>query len=142
MIKRVKMANGVSLHNKLKISQSNVENSLHQVGYISRFDVWLQHKFRGKKPTRLSLHVPFFKQNVLGDEKWMLYNIVKRKDICAKEKTWNKFCEWNFNEIYISVFTKSCELKTFDSLKKNRKSRLENVFGEKDKNSEKNCIAT
>ena len=28
----------------LKISKSSVENHLHQLGYVNRFDVWVPHK--------------------------------------------------------------------------------------------------
>ena len=30
--------------NILKISKSSVENHLHQLGYVLRFDVWVPHK--------------------------------------------------------------------------------------------------
>ena len=35
----------------LKISKSSVENHLHQLGYVNRFDVWVPHKLSGKKPS-------------------------------------------------------------------------------------------
>ena len=68
--------------NILKISKSSVENHLHQLGYVNRFDVWLPHK---RKKTFLTVFphrilylnvieiVPFLKQIVTGDEKWILY---------------------------------------------------------------------
>ena len=35
----------------LKISQSNTENHLHQLGYENHFDVWVPHKLSEKKPS-------------------------------------------------------------------------------------------
>ena len=35
----------------LKISKSNVENHLHQVGYVHLFGVWVPHKLSGQKPS-------------------------------------------------------------------------------------------
>ena len=32
----------------LKISKSSVENHLHQLGYVNRFDVWVPHKLSDK----------------------------------------------------------------------------------------------
>ena len=32
----------------LKISKSNTENHLHQLGYVNRFDVWVPHKLSEK----------------------------------------------------------------------------------------------
>ena len=36
---------------RLKISKSSVENHLHQLGYLNRFDVWVPHKLSEKKPS-------------------------------------------------------------------------------------------
>ena len=78
----------------LKISKSCVENHLHQLGYVHRFDVWLPHKLRGKNLLdRISAcdsllehneNVPFLKQIVMGDAKWILYYNVKWK------RSWGK----------------------------------------------------
>ena len=35
----------------LKISKSSAENHLHHLDYVNRFDVWVPHKSRGKKPS-------------------------------------------------------------------------------------------
>ena len=78
----------------LKISKSNVENHLHQLGYINRFDVWVPHKLSKKNLLdRISTcdsllkrneDVPFVKQIVTGDQKWILYNNVEWK------RSWGK----------------------------------------------------
>ena len=76
----------------LKISQSRVENHLHQFGYINHFEVWVPHKLSGKQnlldhfSTRHSLlkcneNVPYLKQIVTGDKKWKLYNNVEWKKL-------------------------------------------------------------
>ena len=79
-----------------KISKSSVENNLLQLAYVNRFDVWVPHKLRGKKSSwpyfcmrsllKHNENVPFLKQIVPGDEKWILYNNVERKRPLGK---WN-----------------------------------------------------
>ena len=78
----------------LKTSNSSVENHLHQVGYVHRFDVWVPHKLREKNLLdhisscnsllKRNKNVPFLKQIVKGDEKWKLYNNVEEK------RSWGK----------------------------------------------------
>ncbi|XP_032467124.1 nucleotide triphosphate diphosphatase NUDT15 isoform X1 [Phocoena sinus] len=78
----------------LKISKSSVENHLHQLGYMNRFDVWVPHKLSEKNLLdRISAcdsllkrneNVPFLKQIVMGNEKWILYNNGERK------RSWSK----------------------------------------------------
>ena len=78
----------------LKISKSSLENHLHHLGYIHHFDVWVQHKLSEKNlldhiSTCDSLlkrneNVPFLKQTVTGDEKWILYKNVEQK------RSWGK----------------------------------------------------
>ena len=78
----------------LKISKSSAENHLHQLGYVNRFDAWVPHKLSEKNlldriSTCNSLlkhneNVPFLKQIVMGDEKWILYNNVEWK------RSWGK----------------------------------------------------
>ena len=40
----------------LKISKSSIENHLHQLGYIHRFDVWVPHKLSKKTFLSVLLH--------------------------------------------------------------------------------------
>ena len=78
----------------LKISKSSAENHLHQLGFVHCFDVWVPHKLSEKNLLdRISTcdsllkrneNVPFLKQIVTGDEKWILYNNVERK------RSWGK----------------------------------------------------
>ena len=73
----------------LKISTSSTENHLHQLGYVNCFDVWVPHKLRERNPLdhisacdsllELNENVPFLKQIVMGNEKWILYNNVEWK---------------------------------------------------------------
>ena len=75
--------------NILRISKSSIENHLHQLCYVNRFDVWVPHKLSEKNLLdRISTcdsllkhyeNVPFLKQIVTGYEKWILYNNVERK---------------------------------------------------------------
>ena len=78
----------------LKISKSSVENHLHQLGYVNRFDVWVPHRWSEKnRLDRISScesllkrneNVPFLKQIVTGHGKWLLYNNVEWK------RSWGK----------------------------------------------------
>ena len=78
----------------LKISKSSVENHLHQLGYVNRFDVWVPHKLSKKHLLdHISAHnsllkhnqnIPFLKSIVMGNEKWILYNNVEWK------RSWGK----------------------------------------------------
>ena len=78
----------------LKISKSSNENNLHQLGYVNHFDVWVSHKLRGKKNLdhistcnsllKRNKNVPFLKQIVTGDDKWILYNRVEWKRLWGK----------------------------------------------------------
>ena len=72
----------------LKISKSSVENHSHQLGFVNRFDVWVPRKLSKKKNLldctaacdsllKCNENVPFLKQIVTGDEKWILYNNVE-----------------------------------------------------------------
>ena len=81
--------------NILKMYKSSIENHLHQLGYVNRFDVWVLHKLSEKKLLdRISAcdsllkcneNVPFLKQIMMGDEKWILYNNVEQKKSWASE---------------------------------------------------------
>ena len=73
----------------LKISKSSAENHLPQLGYVNHFDVWVPHKLSEKhlldhisawdSQLKCNENVPFLKQIVTGNEKWILYNNVERK---------------------------------------------------------------
>ena len=73
----------------LKMSKSSVENHLHQLGYVSRFGVLVPHKLSEKNLLdcisscdsllKRNENVPFLKQIVMGNEKWILHNNVEQK---------------------------------------------------------------
>ena len=62
---------------------------MHQLGYVHRFDVWVPHKLSEKilldhispcdSLLKCNKNIPFFKQTVTGNEKWILYHNVKWK---------------------------------------------------------------
>ena len=70
----------------LKISKSSVENHLHQLGYVNQFDAWVPYKLSEKNLLdhisrcdslfKRNENVPFLKQIVMCNEKWILYNNV------------------------------------------------------------------
>ena len=78
----------------LNISKSRAENHLHQLGYVYCFDVWVPHKLREKNLLdhisacnsllKCNENVPFLKQIVTGDVKWILYNNVEQR------RSWGK----------------------------------------------------
>ena len=79
-----------------KIPKSNVENHLHQFGYVNCFDVWIPHKLREKtlfdhvsacdSLLKCNKSIPFLKQIVMGYEKWILYKKMwNRRDHGASE---------------------------------------------------------
>ena len=80
--------------NILRISKSSIENLLHQLGYVNRFDVWVPYKLSGKNLLdcisicdsllKCNENILFLKQIVMGDEKWILYNNVEWK------RSWGK----------------------------------------------------
>ena len=67
---------------------------MYQLGYVNRFDVWVPRKFSAKyfldhisacdSLLKRNENVPFLKQIVIGDEKWILYNNVEWK------RSWGK----------------------------------------------------
>ena len=77
------------------MSKSNDENHLHQLGYVNHFDVWVPHKLSEKNlldciSTCDSLlkckeNIPFLKQIVTGNEKWIQYNNVEWKRSLGKQ---------------------------------------------------------
>ena len=78
----------------LIISKSSIENHLHQLGYVNRFDVWVPHKLSKKNLDRISAcdslfkhkeNVPFLKQIVMGDESGFCTIMWNRRDRRASE---------------------------------------------------------
>ncbi|XP_076375572.1 histone-lysine N-methyltransferase SETMAR-like [Megalopta genalis] len=77
----------------LKISKSNVENHFYELSFISRLDVWVSHALtEANRVIRISTYDilakheesdPFLKRMITGDEKWIVYDNIKR------ERSWN-----------------------------------------------------
>lgn len=78
----------------LKINQSTVVRRLRQLGMVSKSDVWVPHELSQRNLiNRISACDsllkryeidPFLNRMVTGDEKWIVYNNVKRK------RSWSK----------------------------------------------------
>lgn len=78
----------------VNVSQKTISNHLLKMGYVSRYDIWLPHHLNEKNLIdRLSIcssllnrnqESPFLKRIITGDEKWILYNNVRRK------RSWGK----------------------------------------------------
>ena len=81
--------------NILKISKSSIENHLYQLGYVHHFYVWVPHKLSKNLLNHISAYdsllkhnedIPFLKQIVTGNEKWLLSN----------NEQWNRsWGKWN-----------------------------------------------
>ena len=76
----------------LRKSKPSIENHLHPLGCINRFDVWVPCKL-SKKTLTIFLHsilylmkIPFLKQIVMGNKNWIPYSNVEWK------RSWGK---WN-----------------------------------------------
>ena len=73
----------------LKIYKSSAENHLHQLGYVNHFDVWVPHNLSERNYLdcisacnsllKRDENVPFLKQIVTGDAKWILCTNVEQK---------------------------------------------------------------
>ncbi|RLU19787.1 hypothetical protein DMN91_008346 [Ooceraea biroi] len=84
----------------LKISKTTVHDHVVKLGYVSRYDVWVPHNVAEKNlMDRISIcdslykrneNVPFLKQLVTGDEKWIIYNNVERKRSWESEEAKNE----------------------------------------------------
>ena len=69
----------------LKISKSSAENHLHLFDYVNHFDVWIPHKQKilldlistCDSLPKHNKNIPFLKQILMGDEKWIPYNNVE-----------------------------------------------------------------
>ena len=86
---------GDSSQNILRISKSDIENHLYQLGYIHGFYVWVPHKLSKNLLNHISAYdsllkhnedIPLLKQIVTGNEKWLLGNNVQWN------RSWGK---WN-----------------------------------------------
>ena len=118
----------------LKISKSSTENHLCQLGYVSHFDVWVPHKQQQQNfldyisecdsLLKHNENVPFLKQIVTGDEKWILYNNVERRDCGVSEMSHHQphqrpvfIQRWWYCVYSIGVRSKSSIVNSFQKTK-------------------------
>nr|KAF6374223.1 hypothetical protein mPipKuh1_009456 [Pipistrellus kuhlii] len=74
---------------KLHVSHTCIENHLKQLGYIRKLDTWVPQELKESQlMQRISScdllkkrneNDPFLKRLITGDEKWVVYNNIKRK---------------------------------------------------------------
>ena len=74
---------------KLHVSHTCIENRLKQLGYVQKLDTWVPRELKEKHLTRRinscdllkkrNENDPFLKRLITGDEKWVVYNNIKRK---------------------------------------------------------------
>ena len=74
---------------KLHVSYTCIENRLKQLGYVRKLDTWVPHELKEKHLTRRinscdllkkrNENDPFLKRLITGDEKWVVYDNIKRK---------------------------------------------------------------
>ena len=65
----------------LKISKTTVHEQLVKLDYAKRYDVWVSHNLTEENLMEhcCCINIPFLKQLVTGNEKWIVYNNVERK---------------------------------------------------------------
>ena len=74
---------------KLHVSRTCIEKHIKQLGYVQKLDTWIPHELKEKRLTRRinscdllkkrNENDPFLKRPITGDEKWVVYNNIKRK---------------------------------------------------------------
>lgn len=79
---------------KLKIPKSTIHNHIKRLGLVKKLDIWVPHELKEihltKRINACDIHLkrnefdPFLKQIITGDEKWIVYNNIKRK------RSWSK----------------------------------------------------
>ncbi|XP_078049887.1 histone-lysine N-methyltransferase SETMAR-like [Augochlora pura] len=88
-----------SIAQELNIDHKTVLNHLHKAGFKKKLDVWMPHQLTQKNMMDRTFICdvlakrneidPFLKRMVIGDEKWITYDIIVRK------QSWSKFGEDN-----------------------------------------------
>ena len=71
------------------VSHTCIENRLKQLGYVQKLDTWVPRELKEKHLTqrinscdllkKRNENDPFLKRPITGDEKWVVYNNIKRK---------------------------------------------------------------
>ena len=74
---------------KLHVSHTCIENHLKQLGYVQKLDTWVPHELKEKHLTqrinscnllkKCNENDTFLKRLITDDEKWVVYNNIKRK---------------------------------------------------------------
>ena len=74
---------------KLHVSHTCIENHLKQLGYVQKLDTWVPHELKEKHLMqrinscdllkKRNENDPFLKRLITGNEKWVVYNNIKRK---------------------------------------------------------------
>ncbi|KAG6802176.1 Ammar1 transposase [Apis mellifera caucasica] len=82
---------------KLHVSHTCIENHLKQLGYVQKLDTWVPHELKEKHLTqrinscdllkKRNENNPFLKRLITGDEKWVVYDNIKRK------RSWSRLRE-------------------------------------------------
>ena len=74
---------------KLHVSHTCIENYLKQLGYVQKLDTWVPYELKEKHLTqrinscdllkKCNENDPFLKRLITSDEKWVVFNNIKRK---------------------------------------------------------------
>ncbi|XP_024888503.1 histone-lysine N-methyltransferase SETMAR-like [Temnothorax curvispinosus] len=117
----------------LLISKSSVENYLHQLGYVSRLDVWVPHELKeAHLIQRISIsdslgkrekNDPFLKRMVTGDEKWIFYNNITCKKLWGQRSEPPQIAskaEFHPSKIMLSIWWDWKNVVYYELLPKNR----------------------
>ncbi|XP_014486223.1 PREDICTED: histone-lysine N-methyltransferase SETMAR-like, partial [Dinoponera quadriceps] len=79
---------------KLKIPKSTIHDQIKHLGFVKKLDIWVPHELKEinltKRINACDSHLkrnefdPFLKRIITGDEKWIVYDNIKRKHSWSK----------------------------------------------------------
>ncbi|GFW06318.1 histone-lysine N-methyltransferase SETMAR [Trichonephila clavipes] len=115
---------------KLHVSHTCIENHLKQLGYVQKLDTWVPHEL---KETHLTQRInscnllkkrnendPFLKRLITGDEKWVVYNNIKRKRSWSQLKQHTSKADIHQKKFLLSVWWDYKGIVYFELLPSNR----------------------
>jgi len=130
----------------LQISKTSVANHLHQLGYISRLDMWVPHELsEAYLIKRISVsdslwkreeNDPFLKRMITGDEKWIVYNNIQRKRSWEQRNKLPQIISkpgLHPNKIMLSIWWDWKGVVFYELLPKNKMINLDVYCGQLDK---------
>ncbi|XP_014488991.1 PREDICTED: histone-lysine N-methyltransferase SETMAR-like [Dinoponera quadriceps] len=118
---------------KLKIPKSTIHDHIKRLGFVKKLDIWVPHELKEihltKRINACDSHLkrnefdPFLKRIITGDEKWIVYDNIKRKRSWSKRdeppQTTSK-ADIHQKKILLSIWWNWKGVVFFELLPKNR----------------------